>query len=791
VAVDEDMPGAMENEVYVNGQLHVNGIPKNKKKSGKKNNKKNAPDTNCQALCNIFGKMWSTRQTQEIDKVNDPDTYVKVTLRELAIYIAFIIVLCILGFGMTSTYLFTFVGTLQSAFLTSQSLSSPYLSLQTVTQMGDIWTYLQDPNLFVGNLYSFWYTAESGVSTPATAPNLQGYIQNENYVLGLARLRQIRVQNNSCTIPSAFSQQISVCFSDYTPSVEDKNGYGPYVWYNQTNDPAWYWQSESQLKGSSFQGIMNQYDGSGFVQVLSSNQSATIAIIESLFTNLWIDRATRAVFIDFTVYNANINLFCQVKIVFELPATGGVVPQVQFLPVKLIRYVTGFDYFVMVCEIIFCLFVAYYTVEEIIEIKRNKWEYFKAVWNILDIVILCIAYVCIIFDIYAQVSVSSLLNQLLTNQNQFVDFTFLSYWQTQFNNAIAGMIFIAWIKIFKYISFNKTMTQLSMTLSRCAKDVTGFAIMFFIVFLAYAQLGYLIFGTQVQDFSTFANSIFTLFRIILGDFDFEAIEAANRVLGPIFFLTYVFFVFFVLLNMFIAIINDTYGEIKEEIAAQKSDIELASFFKKGYNKVLDKLNLRRTQIVEIQNALSTADVNADNKIDYDEFRNSLRAKGYADAEIEALFSKYDVDGDRVLNHEEQKAMYKDFSTQNDELKKAYLILDQTKSKKDSPEAIEKKKKRSEGVPYEDYTFLSSRIDKMETSIGSIVNKVDTVLAKLDQVEKAKKEGKQSSAGGNSSHTTPENGRDSTVQFLDNLAPLRSANVNSGRGIRNRGSQSDC
>ena len=40
---------------------------------------------------------------------------------------------------------------------------------------------------------------------------------------------------------------------------------------------------------------------------------------------------------------------------------------------------------------------------------------------------------------------------------------------------------------------------------------------------------------------------FTLFRIVLGDFDFHELEEANRVIGPIFFLTYVFFVFFVLL----------------------------------------------------------------------------------------------------------------------------------------------------------------------------------------------------------------------------------------------------
>ena len=33
----------------------------------------------------------------------------------------------------------------------------------------------------------------------------------------------------------------------------------------------------------------------------------------------------------------------------------------------------------------------------------------------------------------------------------------------------------------------------------------------------------------------------------MGDFDFHAIEQANRFLGPVFFLAYVFFVFFVLL----------------------------------------------------------------------------------------------------------------------------------------------------------------------------------------------------------------------------------------------------
>ncbi len=63
---------------------------------------------------------------------------------------------------------------------------------------------------------------------------------------------------------------------------------------------------------------------------------------------------------------------------------------------------------------------------------------------------------------------------------------------------------------------------------------------------------------QVEDFSRFDTAIFTLLRTILGDFNFHEIEAANRVLGPIFFLCYVFFVFFVLL------VRKTYNKSKEK-----------------------------------------------------------------------------------------------------------------------------------------------------------------------------------------------------------------------------------
>jgi hypothetical protein len=53
----------------------------------------------------------------------------------------------------------------------------------------------------------------------------------------------------------------------------------------------------------------------------------------------------------------------------EFPATGGAIPSYTFRTVKLIRYVTVTDYFILACEFIFVLFIVYYMIEEGIEVR--------------------------------------------------------------------------------------------------------------------------------------------------------------------------------------------------------------------------------------------------------------------------------------------------------------------------------------------------------------------------------------------------------------------------------------
>lgn len=53
--------------------------------------------------------------------------------------------------------------------------------------------------------------------------------------------------------------------------------------------------------------------------------------------------------------------------------------------------------------------------------------------------------------------------------------------------------------------------------------------------------------------------------------------------------------------------------------------ERVDFAQQGYQKMLDRLSFKREKIVDIQKALKSADVNQDNKLDFEEWRANLKS----------------------------------------------------------------------------------------------------------------------------------------------------------------------
>ncbi|NXJ13135.1 PK2L2 protein, partial [Odontophorus gujanensis] len=508
------------------------------------------------------------------------ETELKTALVELLIYITFLVILSLMTFGMVSTNMYYLNKAMADLFVERSSSESDGINFKSIGSHADFWKFTEGPLL--DGLY--WNSRDDN----RTITDLKNttYIYYENLLLGAAQIRQLKVRNNTCSIYPSFQPFFNSCYSRYSYQAEDKSDFG------LKNESEWRYVSASSFS-PWYWGYVGFYRSGGFIVTLPKSKEESVEKLAFLRKNGWITRGTRAVFIDFSTFNANINLFCIVRLVVEFPATGGALTSSQMHSVKLLRYISYYDYFLAFCEVAFCLFIFTFIIQEAIEIKRLKMEYFRSAWNWLDMLLIVVSILAIGFNIYRTMEVSLLMEELLSNAYVYPDFYFLAFWQVIYDDMIAVNVFFAWLKIFKYVSFSSTMTRLSSTLSRCAKDIIGFAIMFFIIFFAYAQFSHLVFGSQVNDFSTFQNCIFSQFRIVLGDFNFENLEV-NSILGPIYYISFVFFVFFILLNVFLAIINDTYSEVKADFARiPKQELHISDLFRQSYNKALIKVRLRK------------------------------------------------------------------------------------------------------------------------------------------------------------------------------------------------------
>ena len=73
--------------------------------------------------------------------------------------------------------------------------------------------------------------------------------------------------------------------------------------------------------------------------------------------------------------------------------------------------------------------------------------------------------------------------------------------------------------------------------------------------------------------------------------------------------------------MFMAILNDTYSEVKVEVENRKEDFQMLDFLKRGYNNVREIVS-ERDKLLDIQTTIKLAA--DDGVVTFDEIRDSLR-----------------------------------------------------------------------------------------------------------------------------------------------------------------------
>uniref|UniRef100_A0A1B6L2A3 Uncharacterized protein n=1 Tax=Graphocephala atropunctata TaxID=36148 RepID=A0A1B6L2A3_9HEMI len=638
--------------------------------------------------------------TREIGKRYLPrEQYLKVCIREMFIYFIFLFAVGLLAAGHRSKSEYYLSRVMTKLFVETKfkTLStSEIISYNDINTLEQTWEYF---NFYLLNIYwDYWYSY-SDKFEPVLAED-QG-ILFENKIIGRPRVRQLRVRPDSCTVPEDFRLMFANCYAEYDSGSESTDTFGP------ANGSVWSYSSPSDLKSLPITGEISTYGGGGFYFDFDKTLDSTNDTIRELFQNLWLDRGSRALVLQFTAYNKNENIFFTLQLLLELPPTGGVLPYYKIHVGQYLR--RGYwDFVLLAFTGIFGLFVLMYTVEEIYEIIYFKWYYLSSFWNFLDLVILIFSYITLGYFAYSFTVAEDEVPNLIKIEDEHACFDKVNNARNNYVTYLAILFFFAAIKVLKYLNFNHSMHQMQTTLSKATKDIACFSVIFFIVFVTFAQLGHLLFGSQVQDFRSFVTSVFALLRTAVGDFDYHKIENVNHFLGPVYFFAYIFFIYFILVNMFLAIIIDTYSEVRASIRDQTKELHTGDVLGRWLRKLCSccgcgKLVGKYEEPQGTKGGLSSQE----------DIQNLLRRCGFNELEIDLFFAKFDIPRDRPISQEEMRNK----------------LLANLQSDTEKVKAVPEGQERDELGE-----TLMARIRVLEDNITEVNYKIDLIDNKIDAIQ---------------------------------------------------------
>lgn len=84
-----------------------------------------------------------------------------------------------------------------------------------------------------------------------------------------------------------------------------------------------------------------------------------------------------------------------------------------------------------------------------------------------------------------------------------------------------------------------------------------------VAFLAFMQIALLVFGSTTKAYSSVSEVFRTQFGMFIGgDTNYHELKDANRIIGPIYFFLFMTAMASILINMFLAILNESYREVR-------------------------------------------------------------------------------------------------------------------------------------------------------------------------------------------------------------------------------------
>ncbi|CAH1257139.1 PKDREJ [Branchiostoma lanceolatum] len=423
----------------------------------------------------------------------------------------------------------------------------------------DVYLWLEE-EIFM-NLYDF--------DSPFTA-------DGQSVVVGSVRMRQVRVSTEKCTARNSgvmgtrlLSLYFDFCGEDYTSDNAVTEHFLP-GWVNapktanftpDTSSP-WVYQHTDTVWLSS------GYGTGGYVADFNVKTANAYFQLYNLEDLKWIDGQTRAVFIDFMVYNANVDLFCLVSVLIETPETGNAHAASTVRMIRLYQYRHAIDTVLLIFQVAYTLMTIYDIYYAVRRICTQRWAYFKDVWNLLDFLIIFLSLIAFAAFGARMILTYQALASFRKNKSAFLNLVPVIVAQEVLLAVVAIIAFIGCMRCCRLLRGNNSLYLIEATFKRSMAPLMSHGLMIVIMMIGYAMFGNLAFGRQVESYSSLPRALVTVLNFAIGAYEMDD-YVASPAMGSIFFISFIFSMGFILLNFFAAIMMDIFAAEKEEFEVPK------------------------------------------------------------------------------------------------------------------------------------------------------------------------------------------------------------------------------
>jgi polycystin 1L2 len=318
----------------------------------------------------------------------------------------------------------------------------------------------------------------------------------------------------------------------------------------------------------------------------------------------WVDRQTRAVLVEFSAYNPNIDLVMVSTILVEFLASGSLLTMAQFDPLNLFGESGTLISYKTISKLIFVAFIVYFLVIEIRKmLNMNIKEYLSEFWSYIEwsiILSACISCFMILERLRAAQEVLDFFKQTagygyMKLQNVNETNQILTY-------SLGVCAALGTIKFLKMLRFNRHISYLGMTLKTCFHELIFCSMAFFLIWIAFVQLMYFIYNKDLREYASPIKSMESAFLTILGKFDAKQfLYGTDSILGPLVFASYNMVILCFALNIFISIITDSFDKVRRDAKEHpEEEVDIFKYMKekrsRGGGGVKNLLGARKAKI---------------------------------------------------------------------------------------------------------------------------------------------------------------------------------------------------